>query len=127
MKSKLFILSISFLFFASASYSQVANDSVRTRNDKPGTPQSLRTPDMSPQSHVTLLNTKAAPNQNASGTNTANANGQTIITVPNTDNTNVPKTPITLQNKATNRLDTIPKAVEPISNKAPNVTNPIRN
>ena len=109
MKNKLLIL-LAVSLFVCRSYGQVANDSVRTRNDKPGTPQSLRTPDMSPQSHVTLINPRAATNQ-------------TVITVPPVNGKAVPKTSITLKNNPLNAKDSIQK--EP-GNKVSNVSNPIR-
>ena len=102
MKTKLFILLIPALIFAFSSFGQAANDSLRTRNDRPGTPQSLRTPDQSPQSHVTILNANVPPNQNvihtsSESTTPNNTNGKIIITTPNTNGNAVPKTPITLK------------------------------
>ncbi len=54
MKTKFFVSLLSFLLLAFISYGQ---DSVRTRNDKPGTPQSLRTIDNAPKNKVHLIKT----------------------------------------------------------------------
>jgi hypothetical protein len=129
MKTKLLILLAALILLAFAGFSQV-DDSVRTRNDKPGTPQSLRTPDLSPRSRVTILNTKAAPAQNVNtgtseGTNTNTTTGRTSIIVPVPTNNAVPKTPITLQSKPL-RLDSIPKA-PPNNLPSGRTSNPIRN
>ena len=122
MKTKLFTLLLSTLMFACSGFGQTPNDSVRTRNDKPGTPQSLRTPDQSPQSHVTILNANVPPNQNvihtsSESTTPNNTNGKLIITTPNTNGNAVPKTPITL--KTNSPGDTTRKVL--------NSGNPIRN
>ena len=122
MKTKKFSLFLLALIFVCTSYSQTPNDSVRTRNDKPGTPQSLRTPDQSPQSHVTILNANVPPNQNvistsSESTTTNNINGKITITTPGTNGNAVPKTPITL--KTNSPGDTTRKVL--------NSGNPIRN
>jgi hypothetical protein len=116
MKAKLSILIILILFFAMGGHAQTVTDSVRTRNDKPGTPQSLRTADQSPQSHVTIINNN--------GPQVNNAGGQATITTNNADNNTVPKTPVTLQSIPVNRTDT---AAKPALPKVSNASNPIRN
>ncbi len=118
------------LFVAITGHGQTVTDSVRTKNDKPGTPQSLRNPDQSPQSHVKLINTNGGANQKvipttSEGSNVNNTNGQTIITNTNGTSNVVPKTPVTLQTTPINRGDTLRKI--PLNNKVSNASNPIRN
>lgn len=118
MKRKPFILLVTILFISFAGYAQTVNDSAGTRNDKPGTPQSLRIADQSPQSHVTIIN--------GNGAAVNNTNGQTkITTTTNAGGNEVPTTPITLKTTPVKRADTIQKV--PLGIKVSNVSNPIRN
>ena len=124
MKRKLYTVLVITLAFAIKSYGQ--NDSVRTRNDKPGTPQSLRTSDQSPQSHVEIKNTNTIPGQTISPATTGNnGTSSTIVTDPNTAGKPVPTSPITLVNKPRDHVDTSVKN-SAIQNGVSNVTNPIR-
>jgi hypothetical protein len=116
MKTKILCLLVSILFVTTNNYAQTITDSARTRNDKPGTPQSLRTPNTAPVSHVTILNSYVPQNQNvlhtSSESNTPNnTNGKTVITIY----------AITLK---TNPLDSTKKG--PL-NKVSNASNPLRN
>ena len=123
MKSKLSIILVTVLLLALGGYSQ--DDSMRTRNDKPGTPQSLRTADQSPQSHVNVINANTAPDQ--SGTHATTGNNEinnTLIADPNTADKPAPTSPITLVNKP--RRDSGVKN-SAIQNGISNATNPIRN
>ena len=127
MKTKFLILLGSVLLFAANNYAQTITDSARTRNDKPGTPQSLRTPNTAPLSHVTILNSYVPQNQNvvhtSSESNTPNnTNGKTVITIYGSNGNAVPKSAITLQ---TNPLDSTIKVL--LNNKVSNASNPLRN
>lgn len=123
------VLVVLILLIAISGNGQTVTDSVRTRNDKPGTPQSLRSSDKSPQSHVKLIHTKGA-NQNviqttSEGNNVNNTHGQTIITNTNSTSNIVPKSPVTLQTTPVKRGDTSQKISLGI--KVSNASNPIRN
>ena len=123
MQLKFSILIIAFLFTIFSGYGQ---DSLRTKNDKPGTPQSLRTPDNSPQSHVHILNSNTAPlqtiNHGATESNQVNSTRRTTVTTdtssynrpPNPQATTVPSTKITPLN------DSLANSVKS------NVSDPIR-
>jgi hypothetical protein len=126
MKTKILCLLVSILFVTTNNYAQTITDSARTRNDKPGTPQSLRTPNTAPVSHVTILNSYVPQNQNvlhtSSESNTPNnTNGKTVITIYGSNGNAVPKSAITLK---TNPLDSTKKG--PL-NKVSNASNPLRN
>jgi hypothetical protein len=57
---KTICLTIAVLFFCNITFCQ---DSVRTVNDKPGTPSSLRTPYTPPLNHRHTVNSNRLPNQ----------------------------------------------------------------
>ena len=80
MKNKSLIFFASFSLISCIGFGQV-EDSVRTRNDKPGTPSSLRTPNSSPQNNVPVINQNRPPLQTVN-----NSNQQTNITNPNGSN-----------------------------------------
>ena len=92
------IILIPVLLLAFSGYGQ---DSMRTRNDKPGTPQSLRTPDHAPRNRVHIINTNTDPiqtiNHGATESNKVNnAKDQTIKVDANMNNgsTVIPQGPI---------------------------------
>ncbi len=131
MNKKYFIILIILFGLKFTSYAQ---DSIRTRNDKPGTPQSLRTNDNTPRNREHLINSNRTANQSINHEATEsnkvnNAKEQTIIADPNTGNgVGTPKTPITIINQpapAASRTDSIIKN-NAISNGKSNATNPIR-
>ncbi|HEY8688860.1 MAG TPA: hypothetical protein VIM07_06460 [Chitinophagaceae bacterium] len=125
MKTKIFMLLVTALLFAITNYGQTITDSARTRNDKPGTPQSLRTSNTAPVSHVTILNSYVPQNQNVISSESLtpnNTNGKTVITIFGSNGNAVPKSSITLQ---TNPFDTTKKG--PIINRVSNASNPLRN
>lgn len=135
MKKKLFILLISGLIVLTGGYSQ---DSIRTRNDKPGTPQSLRKVNITPASQVHVVNTNVAPGQsiNHGATESNNVNNkqeQTIVSEPNTVNSTVPNS-VNVTDPKTGKVNRgSPASTGPadtlsngINNRKTNVTNPIR-
>jgi hypothetical protein len=112
-----------FLFTVFIGYGQ---DSLRTKNDKPGTPQSLRTPDNSPQSHVHILNNNVAPlqtiNHGATESNQVNSTRRTIVTA-DTNSYNHPPNPQATavpSNKIAPVNDSLTKGVKS------NVSDPVR-
>lgn len=120
MKKIFFILLVTCLFSMPRGYSQ---DSARTRNDKPGTPQSLRTTNTAPQTQLHVVNPNVAPNQSinhgateSNGVN--NKQEQIITTAPNTGK-EIPNNSI-----STGRADSTNSSI--INNRKTNVTNPIR-
>jgi hypothetical protein len=127
MKRKLLVLLISFLSASVVGYSQ---DSARTKNDKPGTTQSLKTSDQSPQSHADIINSNTAPNQTivhgAPESNKVNSGKRkTIITNSAASDKPVPTTPITIINKPPGRpASTVNSSA--IQNGISNSSNPIR-
>lgn len=128
MKKKFTTLLASFLFLT-ISYGQL-KDSVRTRNDKPGTPQSLRTPNMSPRIKVHVSNKDKGQNQTINhgateSNKVINSNENTIIANPEpVTEKEIPKTPITLE--ANRKLIDTSKNNGIPGNGQSNVTNPIR-
>jgi hypothetical protein len=118
----LFLVIIVFNFYGLA----FAQDSARTRNDKPGTPQSLRTPDNSPRSKVTLINSNTTPNQDinhgATESNEVNNNKQQVIVPANNNGSTLVNQPppATIINKPVNVHDTLTR------NGKNNVSNPTR-
>lgn len=117
---------ISALLFCITVFCQ---DSIRTINDKPGTPSSLRTPYTPPLNHLHTINRNGLPNQ------AINHNGtESNQVLPANNSQNVPvnsgTNKITLQNKP------VIKPVPPVTGVSPNapayikpakVTSPIRN
>jgi hypothetical protein len=119
-------LTIAAIFFCTTIFCQ---DSIRTVNDKPGTPSSLRTPSSAPLNRLHTVNQNGIPNQAIDHNGTESNQvlpSNTSQTVPaNSGTGNVP-----LQNKP------VIKPVPPITNVSPNnpvdikpskVTSPIRN
>lgn len=120
MKRKFSLVLVPALFVTFAVYSQ---DSIRTKNDKPGTPQSLQTSDQTRQSQVNVINSNTAPGQTINHAATVNNAGQTIvITNDNNGDNRVPTTPITPSRSADSTVEN-----SAIHNGVRNVTNPIRN
>jgi hypothetical protein len=98
MKTKFSLLVIAILLLVINGYSQ---DSIRTKNDKPGTPQSLKNTDNTPQSHLQVIKNNPAPNQAninkpSESNNINNSTRQTITTDSNTTAKPNPTNPITI-------------------------------
>jgi hypothetical protein len=119
MKKNLFILLITVLLLKFNAYCQ---DSLRTRNDKPGTPQSLRTPDNTPESQVKIINPTTIPNQaidhgatesNQASNTSVQANGA-VISTPQ----------VKTSNNGTNNLNSA--SYDTAKSRKSNITNPIR-
>ncbi len=128
MKKKLTILLLSF-FILSIGYGQIS-DSVRTRNDKPGTPQSLRTPNTAPRNHIHTINKNVPPQQsvNHDGIETNEPNNQRnkeVIAPNSTNNKTVPVTPVTIKPGLTPQ-DTSKNSKGVMQNGQGNASNPIR-
>lgn len=128
MKKKLIILSASF-FILSIGHTQVT-DSVRTRNDKPATPQSLRTPNNAPGTHVHTINETVPPQQSinhgATESNNPDNLGKKKMIAPNaTYGKKVPVTPVTIQPGLTKK-DTSINNKGVMQNGQGNASNPIR-
>lgn len=121
MKNKLSILFVTGLLTIVTCYGQ---DSARTINDKPGTPQSLRRPYNGPTNTIHTINTTVAPgqtiNHNGTGSNQVNYRKQQIIIPHNNYNSKPvkPKSQIYSTNKPV-------KNPADINNKPPNVSDPI--
>ncbi|MEO6330402.1 MAG: hypothetical protein ABIO55_15815 [Ginsengibacter sp.] len=127
MKKTLSLLLITLLLLVANGYSQ---DSARTKNDKPGTPGSLRVPDNSSQSQVNIINSNTAPGQTIvtgapESNKLSNSKGQTIITNSNTNANRVPTSSITIANKPPGVVDSVKNSA--IQNGISNASNPIRN
>lgn len=128
MKKKLIILAASF-FILSIGYAQV-RDSVRTRNDKPATPQSLRTPNNAPRTHVHTINKNVPPQQTINhgateSNNPDNLSKKKMIAPNSTYGKKVPVTPITIEPGLTKKDTSITnKGV--MQNGQSNASNPIR-
>ncbi len=130
MKIKFHLLLIVTLIIGINVYSQ---DSTRTKNDKPGTPQSLKKADNTPQSHLQVIKNNTAPNQAninkpSESNNLDNTTQQTITTDvnttakpsstnPNTITTNPPATMITNTNNSSANQNGISNAGKPIRKK----------
>jgi hypothetical protein len=128
MKKKISILLISILLLAFSSYSQ---DGIRTKNDKPGTPQSLRHTDNTPQSHVQIINnnTPSQTNMNrASESNNVNNSTQHTITIDsnNTAGKPSPVNPITITTTPPDSMRT-PANSSAIQNGISNASKALRN
>ena len=116
------------------AFSCYSQDSIRTKNDKPGTPQSLRTVDNTPQNKVHFNNTYKAPGQSINHGATEsnkiiNTNDHNIINDPNQDNNKlIPKTPITISNEPARQAIKADTSINKgtMSNGQSNATNPIR-
>ncbi len=128
MKKKLVILAASF-FIVSIGFAQV-RDSVRTRNDKPATPQSLRTPNNAPRTHVHTINKNVPPQQSINHGATENNNPDNLskkkTIAPNaTYGKKVPVTPVTIKPGLTKK-DTSINNKGVMQNGQGNASNPIR-
>ncbi len=131
MKTKRFIAITICLFFFLITNGQ---DSIRTRNDKPGTPQSLRTINNAPKNKVHLIDTYRPPQQQIfHGATESNKvgnldNGTKIY--PHVKNaTRLPSTPaVTIDNRSINQTIRRDTAVNKgtMGNGESNATNPIR-
>lgn len=123
MIRKFIALTISVLAVTVSTYAQ---DSLRTKNDKPGTPQSLRTYDNTPQSNVNIVNKPGTANGTSApeGNKIDNTNSQinTTGTNPGKPSTN----PITIVNNPPAHVDSTTNH-SAIQNGISNTTNPIRN
>ncbi|MDQ3682694.1 MAG: hypothetical protein M3352_06435 [Bacteroidota bacterium] len=100
MKIKFSLLLVVILLSVYSGYSQ---DSIRTKNDKPGTAQSLRKADNTPESRVQVIKNNTAPNpaniNKPSESNTINnATQKTITTDANTTSKPNPTNTITITN-----------------------------
>lgn len=131
MKTKFLICLSSAVILSVCGYSQ---DSSRTKNDKPGTPQSLRTTDNSPETRVHIVDTYKPPQQSIyhAGTESNSLNDinrqQTVYPGIN-DGKAIPATPaVTVDNRTTpqviRRDSTVNKGT--MGNGQSNATNPIR-
>ncbi len=128
MKRKLTTLFASCLFF-SISYGQM-KDSIRTRNGKPGTPQSLRKPNTAPKTHVHTIDKNAPPQQTIHHCATehndpANLDHEKEIAPNSTFGKKVPVTPVTIEPGLTPK-DTSKNNKGVMQNGESNATNPIR-
>jgi hypothetical protein len=127
MKLKLSIVLISFLSLVFSGHSQ---DSPRTKNDKPGTPQSLRTLDNTPKTHIEIIDSNT-PNQTninkpSESNNINNTTRETITIDPNNTAKLIPTNPITI---TTNHPDSIHTNTNSsaIQNGISNASKPLRN
>lgn len=128
MKKKLIILSASF-FILSIGYGQVS-DSIRTRNDKPATPQSLRTPNRAPRTHVHTIKKNVPPQQSINhgateSNNPDNLSKKKTIAPNATYGKKVPVTPVTIKPGLTQK-DTSINNKGVMQNGQGNASNPIR-
>lgn len=131
MKIKFLICTLATVIITYSGYSQ---DSIRTKNDKPGTPQSLRTTDNSPENRVHLVETYKPAQQSIyhEGTETNKVNNtdkQEQVYPAITDARAIPNTPaVTIDNRTTGqtiaRDSTVNKGT--MGNGQGNTTNPIR-
>lgn len=127
MKTKLCVLPIIFLLWIFSGYGQ---DSIRTKNDKPGTSQSLRKSDQTPQNHVQIINTQtptqADINRPSESNTQNNTTQQTISTDPNKAPVTSPTNPITITTTppANMKSNTNSSAIQ---NGISNTSKPLRN
>lgn len=130
MKAKVFISLLSFLLLTFISYGQ---DSIRTRNDKPGTPQSLRTTNNAPRNKVHVVETQRPQqqgiNHGATENTIDNSNRQQKVSPVISNSGEKPQTPtITIEKESTQstirRDSTTNKGT--MGNGQSNATNPIR-
>jgi hypothetical protein len=127
MKTKLFILPITISLWIFCSYGQ---DSIRTKNDKPGTTQSLRKSDQTPQNHVQIINTQtptqADVNRPSESNTQNNTTQQTITTDPNKAPVSNPTNPITITTKPPANMQSKTNS-SAIQNGISNTSKPLRN
>ncbi len=131
MKTKISISLLSFLLSTFMSYGQ---DSIRTRNDKPGTPQSLRTTNNAPKNRIHVVEAYKPPGQTiyhgATESNKINNTKKRARVSPNiTKAKEIPRTPaITIDNQTTQQAIQNDSAVNKgtMGNGQSNATNPIR-
>jgi hypothetical protein len=127
MKHKLFILATALV----CAFSGYCQDSLRTINDKPGTPQSLRNTTQTPENHVQVITPNATPNQadinRPTESNTPNnSTQQTITTDPNAAPVSDPTNPNTLTNVPPENMRA-PTNSSAIQNGISNASKPLRN
>lgn len=130
MKMKLSILFICGCFFCLHSFSQSV-DSIRTINDKPGTPQSLRKPNNLPKNRVHTFNRNKPVaqtiNHGATESNKVIEKPKPAIIVPNAVNKiQATKTPVTIAPQNNPPAVDTTGPIKSLSNGQDNVTNPIR-
>ncbi len=119
MKKKLVILLIPVLLL---KFNGSCQDSLRTRNDKPGTPQSLRTTSNAPESQVKIINPATIPNQAID--HGATESNHVSNTGEHTNGTVVSPPQATTGNNGTgNKNSTI---FDTTKSRKSNITNPIR-
>ncbi len=131
MKTKCSIATIACLLFVLITNGQ---DSIRTRNDKPGTSQSLRTVNNAPGNKVHLINTYRPPQQEiyhgaTESNKVGNFNDRTTVYPGITNASKLPSTPsITIDNRSINQTIRRDTAVNKgtMGNGESNATNPIR-
>ena len=131
MKTKSFVSLLSFLLLAFISYGQ---DSIRTRNDKPGTPQSLRITSNTPTNKVHLIKSYKPPQQSiyhgATESNTITNTNTKDKTYPGiTNEGDIPKTPaLTIDKQPADQAIRMDSAANngTMGNGQSNATNPIR-
>lgn len=131
MKTKFSISLLSFLLLAFTGYGQ---DSARTRNDKPGTPQSLRTMNNAPRNRVHAIKTYKQPHQEiyhgATESNMINNTNKEAKVYPGITNANeITKAPAaTIDNQAAPQAIHMDSAINKgtMGNGQSNATNPIR-
>ncbi len=131
MKTKCFIATITCLLFVLITNGQ---DSIRTRNDKPGTPQSLRTVNNAPRNKVHLIDTYKPLQQEiyhgaTESNKVGNLNNRATAYPAMTNANRLPSTPaITIDNRSINQTIRRDTAVNKgtMGNGESNATNPIR-
>ena len=121
MKIKIAILSALILLTVFSGYSQ---DSIRTKNNKPGTPSSLRKADNIPQSKIQINSTTTSNqtdiNRPSESNNTNNTTQKTIIITD--QNTTAKPNPVT-----TNTITTTPPATMRTTTQSSAIQNGISN
>ncbi len=127
MKTKFSLLIIAILLLILNGYSQ---DSIRTKNDKPGTPQSLKKTDKTPESHLQVIKNNTAPNsanvnKPSESNNINNTTRQTITTDANTTSKPNPTNPITITNTPPATMTTTTNS-SAIQNGISNAGKPLR-
>lgn len=127
MKLEISIVLILILSLVFSGYSQ---DSLRTKNDKPGTPQSLRTSDNTPKTHLEIISNNT-PNQininkPSESNNINNTTRQTITIDPNNTAKPSPTNPITITTIPPDSMHTNTNS-SAIQNGISNASKPLRN
>lgn len=128
MKNIIIVVTL-FLSVNNICEAQVA-DTIRTRNDKPGTPQSLRQPNTAPLNHVPIIKSKKPQNQTiqhgaVEHNDPTNLSKQNKVAPAVTPATEIPDTPVTLDAVNMSK-DTSVNRSGVMQNGQSNATNPIR-